>query len=124
MLAANLRLIEQQCDHLVEVPSNDDVPEIPENMDDRKIHSVWDDEFIVDYDDTLVVGVFMEVLIDYQINCAVVNEDDNEQDICPILFNSDYYNDRKDDFEVQNTHGWSLNDVDNSNENNLIRMNY
>jgi len=81
VLAAYLTLVEQHCIHLVEVPPHDDLPEIPEDMDNRKIFYTWDKEFIVDYDED-----------------PYVDEEDYDQELCPIKFDSQYNSDREEDF--------------------------
>jgi hypothetical protein len=49
MLASFLGLVEQRCLNLIEIPLHDDVPEIPLDMDSRKIYNTWNSEYIVDY---------------------------------------------------------------------------
>jgi len=81
VLAAYLALVEQHCIHLVEVPQHEDLPEIPLDMDNRKIFYTWEKEYIVDYDDN-----------------PCVDEVDYDQELCPIKFNKQYHLDREDDF--------------------------
>ena len=41
MLASFLGFVEQRCLNLIEIPLHDDVPEIPLDMDSRKIYNTW-----------------------------------------------------------------------------------
>lgn len=66
---------------LVVVPPHDDLPEIPEDMDNRKIAFTWENEYIVDYDED-----------------PCVDEEDYDQELCAIQFGSQYHVDREDDF--------------------------
>jgi len=81
VLAAYLALVEQHCIRLVMVPSHDDLPEIPESMDNRKIAFTWENEYIVDYDED-----------------PCVDEEDYDQELCSIKFDGQYHDDRADDF--------------------------
>ena len=57
-LAAYLTLVEQHCVHLVEVAPHADTPELPLDVDNRKILYSWDKEYIVDWDEVrTTVGV-------------------------------------------------------------------
>ena len=58
------------------------MPGIPDDMDNRKIHHTWDKQFIVDWDDN-----------------PYVDEDDYDQELCPIEFSQQYFVNREDDFE-------------------------
>ena len=58
------------------------MPAIPDDMDNRKIHHTWDKQFIVDWDDN-----------------PYVDEDDYDQELCPIEFSQQYFVNREDDFE-------------------------
>ena len=74
--------MEQHCLRLVVVPPHQDMPAIPDDMDNRKIHHTWDKQFIVDWDDN-----------------PYVDEDDYDQELCPIEFSQQYFVNREDDFE-------------------------
>ena len=74
--------MEQHCLRLVVVPPHQDMPGIPDDMDNRKIHHTWDKQFIVDWDDN-----------------PYVDEDDYDQELCPIEFSQQYFVNREDDFE-------------------------
>ena len=58
------------------------MPGIPDDMDNRKIHHTWDKQFIVDWDDN-----------------PYVDEDDYDQELCPIEFSQQYFVNREDDFD-------------------------
>ena len=81
VLAAYLALVEQHCVRLVEVPPHPDLPEIPADMDNRKIAFTWENEYIVDYDED-----------------PCVDDEDYDQELGPIIFNDQYHIDREDDF--------------------------
>ena len=80
-LAAYLTLVEQHCLRLVDVAPHDDTPELPLDMDNRKILYTWDKEYIVDWDED-----------------PCVDEDDYDQELCPIEFTEQYFEDRESDF--------------------------
>ena len=73
--------MEQHCLHLVIIPPHEDTPALPENMDNRKIHHTWDKQFITDWDQN-----------------PVVEEEDYDQELCPIEFSEEYYRAREEDF--------------------------
>ena len=81
VLAAYLSLVEQHCLHLVDVPPHDDTPELPPDLDNRKILHSWDKEYIVDWDED-----------------PCVDEEDYDQELSPIEFTEQYFEDREEDF--------------------------
>ena len=81
VLAAYLSLVEQHCLHLVDVPPHDDTPELPPDVDNRKILHSWDKEYIVDWDED-----------------PCVDEEDYDQELSPIEFTEQYFEDREEDF--------------------------
>ena len=75
--------MEQHCLHLVIIPPHEDTPALPADMDNRKIHHTWDKQFITDWDQN-----------------PVVDEEDYDQELCPIEFSEQYYEDREEDFQT------------------------
>ena len=82
VLAAYLTLVEQHCLHLVMVPPLPDTPALPPDVDNRKIFYAWDKEYVVDWDED-----------------PHVDDDDYDQELCPIEFTDQYYKDREESFE-------------------------
>ena len=97
MLAAYLTLVEQHCLHLVIVPPHQDTPTLPADIDNRKIMYTWEKEYVIDWDDD-----------------PCVDDDDYNQELCPIEFEPHYYEDRENDFVSGNAEAddWLWEDED------------
>ena len=80
-MAAYLTLVEQHCLRLVDVAPHADTPDLPRDVDNRKIHHTWDKEYIVDWDED-----------------PYVDEEDYDQELCPIEYSEQYFEDRESDF--------------------------
>ena len=80
-MAAYLTLVEQHCLRLVDVAPHADTPDLPLDVDNRRIHHTWDKEYIVDWDDD-----------------PYVDEEDYDQELCPIEYSEQYFEDRESDF--------------------------
>ena len=89
MLATFLGLVEQRCLNLIEIPLHEDVPEIPLDMDSRKIKHIWNSEYIVDYHDN-----------------PDISESDYDQELQNIEFNVQYHNNREEDFMTKDDDDW------------------
>ena len=89
MLASFLGLVEQRCLNLIEIPLHDDVPEIPLDMDSRKIYNTWNSEYIVDYHEN-----------------PNVSENEYNQELHPIEFDARYHSDREVDFYKKDDDDW------------------
>ena len=55
VLTAYLNLVENHCLNLVKIPQLQNLPEIPQNVDNRCIYNSWAGEYIVDYDENPIV---------------------------------------------------------------------
>ena len=77
VLAAYLGLVEQHCLHRVTVAPHADSPQLPPDIDNRRILYTWEKEYVVDWDED-----------------PCVDQEDYDQELCPIEFSNQYYEDR------------------------------
>ena len=77
VLAAYLGLVEQHCLHRVTVAPHADSPQLPPDIDNRRILYTWEKEYVVDWDED-----------------PCVDQEDYDQELCPIEFSDQYYEDR------------------------------